>query len=394
MLLMQTDLSKQCIFKSFWLAGFESASHINRAGQRLDMLALTQHDIHAEADYALLDSVEICTVRDGIRWHLIEKTPGQYDFSSVLPMVQAANRHNMQVIWNVCHYGWPDDVDVFGPSFVDRFARFCRAVAQFMKDNSAEQPIYIPINEVSFLSWAAGDEAYIYPCAMGRGWELKQNLVRASIAGIEALWDVQPGARIAHVEPLIHTVPPRDRPDLAEAAQCKHNSQFQAFDMLSGRIVPELGGHPRYLDIVGVNYYHANQWEHPNNERLRWEDDPRDERFVPLHSLLMEVYERYQRPMFIGETSHFGVGRGKWLTEIAEEVRTAIDNGVPLAGVCIYPILDRPDWDNLDHWHNSGLWDVMRDERGMLQRVLNTDYAQAFERIRQTQMFLRKVVSD
>ena len=35
---------------------------------------------------------------------------------------------------------------------------------------------------------------------------------------------------------------------------------FEAWDMLSGRVQPELGGDERYLDVIGVNYYDRNQW--------------------------------------------------------------------------------------------------------------------------------------
>ncbi len=42
----------------------------------------------------------------------------------------------------------------------------------------------------------------------------------------------------------------------------------------------------------------------------------------------------------------------------------------------LYPILDRPDWENMDHWHNSGLWDLV-PENGTLRRVLNEPYAAA-----------------
>ena len=31
---------------------------------------------------------------------------------------------------------------------------------------------------------------------------------------------------------------------------------------------------------------------------------------------------------------------------------------MPIDGVCLYPIIDRPDWENPMHWHKSGLWDV------------------------------------
>jgi hypothetical protein len=101
------------------------------------------------------------------------------------------------------------------------------------------------------------------------------------------------------------------------------------------------------------------------------------------------MYGRYQRPLFLGETSHFGAGRGLWLKEIHQEVKTAIANGVPVEGVTIYPIIDRPDWDDITHWHNSGLWDLIPDERGNLQRVLNEDYAAVFRQIQQEDLFVK-----
>lgn len=345
------------------------------------MLQCTQHDCQVFSDYELLRSFNIRTVRDGTCWPLIERE-GTFDFSSLAPMVEAANRHDMQVIWNVLHYGCPDDVDIFSPSFVDRFARYCTALARYIDDSTDRVPFYTPINEISFLAWAAGDVGYIHPFEIGRGLELKRQLIRAAIAGIEAIWQVNPRARIVQVDPVIHVIPPRNRPDLAERAAAQRAGQFEAWDMMIGQVEPGLGGQPKYLDIMGLNYYHSNQWEHPD-VRLRWEDHPRDERWLPLHQLLAEVYDRYQRPLFIAETSHFGIGRGPWLREVADEVRQAIIQGVPIEGITLYPIIDRPDWDNLDHWHNSGLWDLVPDEQGALQRVLNEDYAAVFREILQ-----------
>jgi hypothetical protein len=80
--------------------------------------------------------------------------------------------------------------------------------------------------------------------------------------------------------------------------------------------------------------------------------------------LLAEVYERYRRPLFSPETSHFGAGRGRWLRAVFDEVKQAIAGGVPIEGITLYPILDRPDWDDLEHWHHSGLWDHLPDEEG------------------------------
>ncbi len=119
------------LFETFWMGGFESATHINRFRRRLDMLAATQHDRFADTDYALLRSIGMGAARDAARWHLIERD-GHFDFDTLAPLVRAARRHDVQVIWTLCHYGWPRDVDVFAPDFPARFARYAGAVARFI----------------------------------------------------------------------------------------------------------------------------------------------------------------------------------------------------------------------------------------------------------------------
>jgi beta-glucosidase/6-phospho-beta-glucosidase/beta-galactosidase len=368
------------VFSSFWMAGFESACHINRDGVRLDMIAATQHDRFVREDYARLVRVGIRTVRDTVRWHLVERTPGTYDFSSMDPMIAAGRAEGVQIVWDLCHYGWPNDLDIYSGAFVDRFARLCRAVAMHVRDSSAETPLYTPINEISFFAWAAGEVGWFFPYGNGRGPELKRQLIRACIAGIEAIWSVDPRARMVTVEPLIHVVPPRGHPEYAAEAAAYRNSQFEAWDMLSGALAPELGGNPKYLDVLGVNFYHDNQWEHPGGEKIAWHIHPRDPRWVPFHRLLREAYDRYERPIFIAETSHVGSGRAEWIRELTDEIALAIEAGVPLEGVCLYPIIDRFEWEDPTHWHNSGLWDFVLDDDGNYVRVINEPYAREFRR--------------
>ena len=365
------------LFRSFWLAGFESATHITKSGERLDMLAATQHDRFAVDDYARLREVGILTVRDTVRWHRVEPAPGVYDFTTLEPFARAAEVTGMQVIWDLLHYGWPVDIDIFSGAFVDRFAAFSRAVAGYLRARTTGELWFTPVNELSFFAWAAGEVGWFHPFATHRGGDVKRQLVRAWIAAVDAIRAVDPRARFASVEPLIHTVPPRGLDDVHGQAAGQRASQWEAWDMISGSRDADLGGAPRYLDVVGVNFYHDNQWEVPGGRKIHWHIHPRDPRWMPFHLLLEEAYARYQRPIFIGETSHVGVGRAEWIRELTDEVLIALEHGVPLEGICLYPIIDRFEWENPTHWHNSGLWDFDIAPDGLMQRVLNAPYAAA-----------------
>src|SRR4051812_17695231 len=154
------------IFKSFMHGGFECSSHRLRNGRRLDLVASTRHDEFVVADYRRLRSLGIQTAREGLRWPVIESTPSSYDFTSVGPFLEAANREGIQVIWDILHFGWPDHLDIFDPSWVDAFAeltfRFCRFWNQECGDRAA---FMAPVNEISFLSWAGGDRGFFNPFA-------------------------------------------------------------------------------------------------------------------------------------------------------------------------------------------------------------------------------------
>ncbi|HET9447326.1 MAG TPA: hypothetical protein VFO35_13755, partial [Steroidobacteraceae bacterium] len=194
------------LFNSFFLGGFECSAHRRADGVRLDMLTSSGHEALAEADYAQLARYGVRTVRDGLRWHRIDRGPGNYDWDSFLPMLHAARRTQTQVIWDLCHYGWPDDLEFFSSEFVERFAQFAARLAQIVRDESPDAPFYCPINEISFWAWAGGEVGRMNPCARGSGARVKQQLVRASIAAIHAVREVDPRARFIVAEPLINVV--------------------------------------------------------------------------------------------------------------------------------------------------------------------------------------------
>jgi len=369
----------QSIFSSFWMGGYEGADHVNRAGAP-GSGDITQHQLLAAADYARLADFGIRTVRESVGWRVVDQ-PGGFEFDSLESRARAAQAEGLQVVWTLCQSGWPDGLDVFSEDFVHRFGQYAGAVAGYLRAFTSACPVYAPINELSFLSWAACETSRTQfdSRLRNRSRELRRQLVRASIAACDAIWVVEPRARMLHTDPLIHIAAPASRPELAAEATRQCELQFEGWDMLRGTVEPELGGHPRYLDLVGVNYYQGNQWELATGRTLDWRlDDPRR---VSLATLLDKVHQRYGRPLIIAETGHLGVGRSAWLRDVAEDVHDACRLGVPVQGICLYPIIDRPDWDKPDQWHSSGLWDLEPLENGELQRNLNQDFAAALHEL-------------
>ena len=352
--------SDAAIFPTFFMSGFECSTFLWKDGERKDYVAATGHDRHLAADYEAAMDLGIGVVREAIRWPMVDLGGGKYDWSSVRAVQDAATAAKLTPIWDLCHYGIPDGCDPFSDDCRNRFVDYCRAAAKFVT-GSAEPPFFFtPINEITFFAAGATDLEWMYPFAKGREGELKRALAGMAIAGAKAIRGVYPDARMVHVDPIIHAVPPADRPDLADEARDEaYREAYEGWDMLYGRLAPELGGSPEILDIVGVNAYHYSQVQLGENKK-REILGPRDPRRKPLSELLKFAWERYQRPIIIGETSGFQDNRADWLRMTVEESLKAINDGVDLHGICLYPFVDLPDWFN-QKWAKIGVYDVADD---------------------------------
>ena len=375
------------LFPTFFLSGFECSTFRWKDRGRRDLAAETQHRERAGEDYARLRELGIAVAREGVPWPLVERGGG-YDFALLDPLIDAMNAAQILPVWDLCHYGYPDDADPFAPDFAERFARYCRATAEYVVPRVRGPHWFTPINEITFWGFAGGEWGWAAP--FGKDKETRHRfrrvLCEAAIAGVRAIREVDPDARMVHVEPLIQVVPPADRPDLAEeAAHEAREDAFFAWDVLAGRRHPELGGSPEILDVVGANCYSFGQMEY-RESGPHVAMAPRDERIRPLCDMLSDVWARYGRPMIIGETSGLGDGRPAWLRDVMEESLAAVDRGVDLHGVCLFPAVDMPDW-HTGEWLHNGICDLV-DEGGALRRVLHAPYV---EELRRWQRLLNRV---
>ncbi|HYI39416.1 MAG TPA: hypothetical protein VE053_03770 [Allosphingosinicella sp.] len=371
-------MSRDGIFPTFFLSGFECSTFIWKDQGRRDLCEETQHLSHSDEDYRMLRSLGIAVAREGIPWPLVDKG-GTYDFSYIDPFLAAQRRYGIQPIWDLCHYGYPDDLDPFSDAFVERFVAYARAASRYVIERAHHgPPFFTPTNEPTFFGYMAGEWAWAAPFGKDRDTRrrLTLALARADIAAVKAIREFAPEARMVHIDPLIWVVPPRDRPDLAEAAHREsYDDAYIAWDVIGGLRHPELGGSPDILDIIGFNNYSFGQMEYREggpHAAL----EPGDERIRPLCDLIEEGWKRYQRPCIVAETSGLEGGRPDWLNDVVSESLAAVNRGVDLHGICMFPAVDMPNWHD-GEWLHNGIADVERLADGSLMRVPYVPYVEA-----------------
>ncbi len=150
-------------------------------------------------------------------------------------------------------------------------------------------------------------------------------------------------------EPAIHVVARTTTPAARRAAEAYRLSQFEALDGILAKA-------PDSIDVIGLNFYFHNQWRHPSRRKI-----PRGHSlYRPLNEILDEFYRRYEKPLMIAETGIEDEPRPDWLRYVCDEVAIAMDQGIPMNGICLYPIVNHPGWADDRHCHN-GLWDYPDD---------------------------------
>ena len=324
-------------FRSFVWGGFESATHRRFDGARVDALESSGHPRSAVLDVALLRSLGIRTIREAFRWHLVERVRGVFDWSSARGQIEGALASDAEIIWDICHWGVPDGLDVMAPEWPGRLARFAGRAARMLRREGVRVGGWVPVNEMAFWAWAGGETGGFAPFLLGQGDALKQQFVLAHLAVVEALRAEGMAPRIIVSEPLIWIVPEvGDAPEILRARQRMVGS-LSAVDAILTR-------DPSAIDIVGLNFYPHNQWRADDARVLRGEPDYR-----PLRELLLDMARRYAMPLALTETGAEEPDGPAWNDYVTEEVRAARTGGADIRGVCIYPIQDYAGWDNGRH---------------------------------------------
>ena len=203
-------------------------------------------------------------------------------------------------------------------------------------------PFYCPVNEISFHAWGGGDAACLNPYTRGRGFELKVQLARASIAAMHEILAVDPRARFVHCEPAINIAA---RP-------------VQAASALRGRgraagAVPGFR-HDRRAPLASTRRggeaarYRRTQLlpRQPVAVRRSANRPPTIRSTSPFATSLPRPMPATAARCFVAETGTEGDVRAAWFSMMVSEVEAARSAGVPVEGICLYPIIDHVGWDD------------------------------------------------
>jgi beta-glucosidase/6-phospho-beta-glucosidase/beta-galactosidase len=380
------------IFPTFFMSGFECSTFLwGEDKRRRDLNAELQHYEHADEDYAFLPTLGIAVAREGIPWPLVDRGNGGFDFSSIDPFLAAQRRHNMLPLWDLCHYGYPDGLDPLSDDFVARFAVYARAAARYVAERAHHGPLcFGPINEPTFWGYMGGEWGWAAP--YGNTAEYRRRLTvalaRADIAACKVIRQDFPDARFVHIDPLIWVVPPRDRPDLADDAHREsYEDAYLAWDVISGLKHPEYGGSLELIDILGLNNYSFGQMEYGGGGKPNTPLEPGDDRIRPVADLIEESWRKYNRPCIVAETSGLYGGRPDWLNDMICESLAAVNRGVDLHGMCLFPAVDMTDW-HTGEWLHMGIADVEELPSGALMRKPFIPYT---DMLRRWQLRLKRV---
>ena len=171
----------------------------------------------------MLPPLGIAVAREGIPWPLVDRGGGELRLLAVRRLSGGA-----AAPWS-CRSGTCATTAIRTVSipcrrrrFVERFAAYARAAARYVADRAHHGPLcFTPMNEPTFWGYMGGEWAWCAPFGTTPTTAAASPSLSPGPISRRARRSGQdfPDARLVHIDPLIWVVPPRDRPDLAEAAR-------------------------------------------------------------------------------------------------------------------------------------------------------------------------------
>jgi beta-glucosidase len=344
-----------------WMTGFE-CSTFPQVG--MDELALTQHDRFWGSDLARAVDAGCRTIRYGIRWHVVNPHPHEWEWSSVDGPMDLMKHLGIEPIVDLFHFGVPTwlGTGVMTTIFPDFQAELCRAFAR----RYPWVRWYTPTNEPYIMAQFGGETGAWFPYETGPHNFVRaaRNIARGLCEGWAEILRVRSDARLM-VSDTCEYHHPLDERSRARA-EFLNERRFLMHELYGGRVTREhamwqwlvdhgmpegdlwwFQDNPAPLDIVGLDHYPHSEHQYRAGPRGEIIDEPADiDRQLGPAELARQYYQRLGRPLVFAETGAPGDDARKrwWLDRMISEIRAARADGVPVIGITWWGLIDQVDW--------------------------------------------------
>jgi beta-glucosidase len=323
-----------------------------------DIFESTGHHLNWRQDLDLLAGCGVTRLRYPVRWHRVEAEENVLDWQETDEVLHYLRDHGFRPIIDLVHHtsyprwlkrGFADPR--FGPAYL----RYAEAFA--LRYPWVEE--YTLFNEPFSTLFLAGHEGLWPPYQTGLRNFVGQiiNVLTAVTEASRAYAELLPGARHVWVDTCEHHTGAGNGTAYAEMA---NERRFLVLDSFLGRgydldgplagQLREAGGErllelePGRIDTLGLDYYAHCQWHFDDDGGTPHTPDP-----LPLAEQIHSYYQRYRLPCMLTETNIRGHAsdRATWFKYVLEQCEQARGMGVPLDGLCWFPVIDSTDWDSL-----------------------------------------------
>ena len=344
-----------------WMTGFECTTFPQLG---MDELALTQHDRFWGSDIVRAREAGCRVIRYGIRWHVVNPRPRQWDWSSLDGPMELMRHLGIEPVVDLFHFGVPEWLEgsIMSSMFPDFQAELCGEFAR----RYPWVRWYTPTNEPYIMAQFGGEYGHWFPFQHGSKnfvWAMR-DVARGLCEGWAEIIEERPDARmmVSDTCEYHHAVDDGQR----EWCAVLNERRFLMHELYGGRIGPD--HHMREfllqngmwesdlwwfqenaapLDVVGMDHYpHSeHQWRTGRRGERVDETRPLEEQLGPAE-LTRQYFARLGRPMVFSETGAPGDDDRKiwWLDRMVSEIRQVRSEGIPLIGMTWWGLIDQVDW--------------------------------------------------
>lgn len=324
---------------------------------RVDEYAASGHLDCQDDDLAAVAGLGVRWWRYGMPWRLVESAPGNYDWTLWDQALAACERHGLEPIVDLCHFGLPDHYNGFcEPAWVEGFVRYVDAFL----DRYPAPRFFTPINEPSITARTAGlwgvwndrrTSAADHAVAL-------TNVVLADLEAIARVTADRDGWWIGAEAFGCHLAATSDHEAAAAEGRALDRLAWDLrfgidpdplvaglLDVVDDRILDRIATLPVGHDnvVAGHDMYPISVQLHGGSVTSL----TIDERVAAYDGEARLWHARYGRPFWVAETSNLGLSVDdgtRWLDALMGVLDGLRADGLPMRGICWYSRGDQYDW--------------------------------------------------